>query len=163
MTELKDIDFMPDNEADNLLGLTADIVAAHLSYNDLTAEQLPTLIQSVYRALSTVDVPEIEQAATHIPAVPVKKSVFPDFIVCLEDGKRVKMLKRHLHTSYGMTPDDYRTKWGLPRDYPMVAPNYADTRSFLAKQIGLGRKAGQPSTEPEVTQLPARRARGSRK
>ena len=153
---------MPDHEPGYLLGLTAGIVAAHLSHNELTADLLPTLIQSVYRALSTVDVSEMEPAATHTPAVPVKKSVFPDFIVCLEDGKKLKMLKRHLQTSYGMTPDDYRTKWGLPRDYPMVAPSYAATRSSLAKQIGLGRKATQPATEPEVTQLPARRARGSR-
>ena len=162
---------MPDHEPGDILGLTADIVAAHLSHNELTAEQLPTLIQSVYRALSTVDVPEVEQVATHSPAVPVKKSVFPDFIICLEDGKKLKMLKRHLQTSYGMTPEDYRTKWRLPRDYPMVAPNYASTRSTLAKQIGLGRKAAETPTEPEasaeleveVTQLPARRARGSKK
>ena len=92
----------------------------------------------------------------------MKKSVFPDFIVCLEDGKKLKMLKRHLQTSYNLSPDDYRTKWGLPRDYPMVAPNYASTRSALAKQIGLGRKPAEIPTEPEATQLPARRARGSK-
>ena len=160
---------MPDHEPGDLLGLTAGIVAAHLCHNELAAEQLPTLIQSVYRALSTVDLPETGPATTHTPAVPVKKSVFPDFIVCLEDGKKLKMLKRHLQTSYGMTPEDYRTKWGLPRDYPMVAPNYASTRSTFAKQIGLGRKAAQtpiepePNAEVEVTQLPARRARGSKK
>lgn len=153
---------MPDHETGTLLGLTANIVAAHLSHNQVTDEALPSLIQSVYRSLSTVGEPEVEPIISAIPAVPVKKSVFPDFIVCLEDGKKLKMLKRHLSTSYGMTPDDYRTKWGLPRDYPMVAPNYASTRSALAKQIGLGRKAGQASAEPEVevTQLPARRARG---
>ena len=99
----------------------------------------------------------------------MKKSVFPDFIVCLEDGKKLKMLKRHLQTRYGMTPNVYRSKWGLPRDYPMVVPNYVSTRSSLAKQISLGRKASEPSTEPEVNpevevrQLPARRARGSKK
>ncbi|MGI4795085.1 MAG: MucR family transcriptional regulator, partial [Janthinobacterium lividum] len=101
----------------------------------------------------------------------VKKSVFPDFVVCLEDGKKLKMLKRYLQTSYGMTPDEYRAKWGLQRDYPMVAPNYVSTRSTLVKQFGLGRKAAQTPTEPEasaeveveVTQLPARRARGSKK
>lgn len=154
---------MPDQKPSDLLGLTAEVVAAHLSHNELAAEQLPSLIQSVYRALSTVDAPEIEPAITHIPAVPVKKSVFPDFIVCLEDGKKLKTLKRHLQTSYGMTPDDYRTKWGLPWDYPMVAPNYASIRAALAKQIGLGRRTTQPSAEPEVTQLPARRARGSKR
>ena len=153
---------MPDHKPGDLLGLTAGIVAAHLSYNELTADLLPTLIQSVYRALSTVDVSEIGPAAAQTPAVPVKKSIFPDFIVCLEDGKKLKMLKRYLQTRYGMTPDDYRTRWGLPRNYPMVAPSYAATRSSLAKQIGLGRKAIEPSTEPEITQLPARRARGTK-
>lgn len=153
---------MPDHKPDILLGLTANIVAAHLSYNELTAEQLPTLIQSVYLALATADAPEVELAITQAPAVPVKRSVFPDFIVCLEDGKKLKTLKRHLQTSYGMTPDDYRAKWGLPRDYPMVAPNYASIRAALAKQIGLGRRAVQRSTELKVTQLPARRARGSK-
>jgi len=115
-------------------------VADHLSHNELAAEQLPSLIRTIYRALSTTDVPEIEPATTHIPAVPTKRSVFPKFIVCLEDSKKLKMLKRHLQTSYRMTPNDYRTKWGLPRDYPMVAPHYASTRSALAQQIGLGQR-----------------------
>ena len=160
---------MSDHDTGALLGLTANIVASHLSHNQVSTEAVPDLIQSVYRSLSTVGKPTIEPDITPTPAVPVKKSVFPDFIVCLEDGKKLKMLKRHLQTSYGMTPDDYRTKWRLPRDYPMVAPNYASTRSSLAKQIGLGRKAAEPPTEPEadpeveVTQLPARRARGSKK
>lgn len=153
---------MPDHKPGNLLGLTGDIATAHPSHNQLTAELLPSLIQFVYRALSTVDVPVLEPAFAHTPVVPVKKSVYPDFIVCLEDGKMLKMLKRHLQTSYRMTPADYRTRWGLPRDYPMVAPNYAATWSFLAKQIGLGRKATRPPTGPEITQLLARRARGSR-
>ena len=162
---------MPDHDTGTLLGLTADIVASHLSHNQVSTEALPGLIQSVYRSLSTVGEPTVELDVAPTPAVPVKKSVFPDFIVCLEDGKKLKMLKRHLQTSYGMTPEDYRTKWRLPRDYPMVAPNYASTRSSLAKQIGLGRKAAETPTEPEasaeldveVTQLPARRARGSKK
>jgi len=93
--------------------------------------------------------------------VPVKKSVFPDYIVCLEDGKKLKMLKRHLQTSYRLSPDGYRAKWGLPRQYPMVAPNYAATRSRLAKKIGLGRKPAV-AAEPVVAKLPARRARGSK-
>ena len=162
---------MPDHDTGTLLGLTANIVASHLSHNQVSTEALPGLIQAVYRSLSIVGEPIIERDITPTPAVPVKKSVFPDFIVCLEDGKKLKMLKRHLQTSYGMTPNDYRAKWGLPHDYPMVAPNYASTRSSLAKRIGLGRKAAETHVEPEpsteveteVTQLPARRARGSRK
>ncbi|MGI4796096.1 MAG: MucR family transcriptional regulator [Janthinobacterium lividum] len=160
---------MPEQNTGTLLELTADIVAAHLSYNQVNDEALPSLIQLVYRNLSTVGKPETEPTITPTPAVPVKKSVFPDFVVCLEDGKKLKMLKRYLQTSYGMTPDEYRAKWGLPRDYPMVAPNYASSRAALAKQNGLGRKAAQTPTQPEaevevkVTQLPARRARGSKK
>ena len=127
--------------ADNtdVLGLTAQIVSAHVSNNAIGAEALPALIQDVYRTLAGVGkeqvVPDKQQ-----PAVPVKKSVFPDFIVCLEDGKKLKMLKRHLKTSYNMTPEQYRDKWQLPPDYPMVAPNYAKHRSSLAKKIGLGTK-----------------------
>ena len=162
---------MRDHNTGSVLELTANIVAAHLSHNQVTTETLPSLIQAVYQSLATAGKPVAEPTVNSTPAVPVKKSVFPDFIVCLEDGKKLKMLKRHLQTSYGMTPDAYRTKWGLPRDYPMVAPSYASTRSALAKQIGLGRNAVQTSTEPEpnaeveveVEQLPTRRARGSKK
>ena len=160
---------MSEHDTGTLLGLTANIVASHLSHNQVSSDALPGLIRSVYQSLSTVGEPTIEPIVTPTPAVPVKKSVFPDFIVCLEDGKKLKMLKRHLQTSYGMTPEDYREKWRLPRDYPMVAPNYASTRSSLAKQIGLGRKVvetpaePEPNVELEVTLLPARRARGSKK
>ena len=153
---------MSGHATHGILDVTARIVAAHLSNNPVEAAALPSLIQSVYRTLSSVDEPETAAAAAQLPAVPVKKSVFPDFIVCLEDGKKLKMLKRHLQTSYNLTPDDYRTKWGLPRDYPMVAPNYASTRSALAKQIGLGRKPAEIPAEPVATQLPPRRARGSK-
>ena len=122
-----------------VLGLTAQIVSAHVSNNVTGAEALPGLIQEVYRTLAGVGkeqvVPDKQQ-----PAVPVKKSVFPDYIVCLEDGKKLKMLKRHLKTSYNMTPDQYREKWQLTADYPMVAPTYAKHRSSLAKKIGLGTK-----------------------
>jgi predicted transcriptional regulator len=149
----------------NILEITAQIVASHLAKNPVETSALPLLIQSVYRTLSSVDEPESVPAALQ-PAVPVRKSVFPDFIVCLEDGKKLKMLKRHLQTSYNLTPDEYREKWGLPRDYPMVAPNYASKRSDLAKQIGLGRsRPTEIPAEPaelEATQLPARRARGSK-
>jgi predicted transcriptional regulator len=144
----------------DVLGLTAQIVSAHVSNNSIGAEALPSLIQDVYRTLAGVGkeqvLPDKQQ-----PAVPIKKSVFPDYIVCLEDGKKLKMLKRHLQTSYGLSPHAYRTKWGLPREYPMVAPSYAATRSTLAKSIGLGRKPAA-AAEPVVAKLPARRARGSR-
>ena len=123
----------------DVLGLTAQIVSAHVSNNSVTPDALSALIQDVYRTLSGVgkepSAPDKPQ-----PAVPVKKSVFPDHIVCLEDGKNLKMLKRHLKTAYNMTPEQYRERWGLAPDYPMVAPNYARHRSSLAKKIGLGTK-----------------------
>ncbi len=123
----------------DVLGLTAQIVSAHVSNNSVSLDALPNLIQEVYRTLAGVgkEQPTLDKQA---PAVPIKKSVFPDHIVCLEDGKKLKMLKRHLKTSYNMTPEQYREKWQLPPDYPMVAPNYARHRSSLAKKIGLGTK-----------------------
>ena len=154
---------MSDQVAANVLGLTAQIVSAHVSKNQVGTDVLPLLIQSVYRSLSTAGNAEAAPPTpAQTPAVPIKKSVFPDYIVCLEDGKKLKMLKRHLQTSYGLSPEAYRAKWGLPREYPMVAPNYAATRSGLAKQIGLGRTPrSAPAPEPEARQLPARRARGT--
>lgn len=131
---------MTDNDRQpELLELTAEIVSAHVGNNLVAVADLPALIQSVYRTLSSVGAtaPEPERPR---PAVPVKRSIFPDHIVCLEDGKKLKMLKRHLKTAYDMTPDEYRERWGLPADYPMVAPNYAEHRSKLAKKIGLGTK-----------------------
>ena len=123
-----------------LITLTSDIVAAHVSNNSVAVSDLPLLIQNVHGALSqlsgTPAAPEVKQE----PAVSVRASVKPDYIVCLEDGKKLKMLKRHLMTHYQMTPEDYRTKWNLPADYPMVAPNYAEQRRTLAKKIGLGTK-----------------------
>ena len=121
------------------LGLTAQIVSAHVSKNNVAPDALPALIQDVFRTLSNVG-REPVQADKPQPAVPVKKSVFPDHIICLEDGKKLKMLKRHLKTSFNMTPEQYRERWGLPADYPMVAPDYASHRSSLAKKIGLGTK-----------------------
>jgi predicted transcriptional regulator len=121
-----------------ILGLTAQIVSAHAANNELGASSLSGAIRAVYDTLANIgDAPAaaVEKAQ---PAVPIRKSVFPDYIVCLEDGKRLKMLKRHLSTSYNMTPEQYRSKWGLDGSYPMVAPNYAERRSELAKQIGLG-------------------------
>jgi predicted transcriptional regulator len=133
---------MNDNEVaeDMLLTLTADIVAAHVSNNSVAVNDLPNLIQNVHAALSTISSSRNTPEAKPEPKVPIRTSVKPDYIVCLEDGKRLKMLKRHLMTHYGLTPDQYRQKWGLPADYPMVAPNYAEQRRTLAKSIGLGTK-----------------------
>jgi predicted transcriptional regulator len=127
------------SQTGDVLGLTAQIVSAHVSNNSVTAEALPILIQDVYRTLAGVG--RVPAAANKPqPAVSVKKSVFPDHIVCLEDGKKLKMLRRHLKTAYNLTPEQYRERWGLPAEYPMVAPNYARHRSTLAKKIGLGTK-----------------------
>ncbi len=154
---------MSEHSEADLLGLTAKIVSAHVANNRLETGQLLSLIQSIYRSLSTVGTAEVAPEPAQAPAVPVKKSVFADYIICLEDGKKLKMLKRHLQTSYGLTPDAYRAKWGLPRDYPMVAPTYAATRSGLAKKIGLGRKPAaspsEPEPEPETPKAPGRRTR----
>lgn len=125
----------------DLLSLTTEIVAAHVSNNTVALGDLPSLIEQVYRTLSNVGTEPTPQPERPQPAVPIKKSVTPDYIVCLEDGKKLKMLKRHLKTAYNMSPDEYRERWGLPADYPMVAPNYAKQRSKLAKQIGLGTRA----------------------
>ena len=128
-----------------LITLTGQIVSAFVSKNSVQASDLPALISSVYQALKSAGQPSVAQpeGPTELkPAVPIKKSVTPDYIVCLEDGKKLKMLKRHLNSSYNMTPDEYRARWGLPADYPMVAPNYAKSRSDLALKLGLGRRAG---------------------
>jgi predicted transcriptional regulator len=122
----------------NLLGLTAQIVSAHVSNNAVAPDLLPVFIRDVYKTLSHIGQEPAAPVEKPQPAVPVRKSVFPDYIICLEDGKRLKMLKRHLATSYKLTPEQYREKWGLDSTYPMVAPNYAEKRSSLAKQIGLG-------------------------
>jgi predicted transcriptional regulator len=140
---------MADEDTQAILSLTAQIVSAHVSNNTVPAEALTALIRQVHQALAGVGqvAPEPEKLQ---PAVPVKRSVFPDYIVCLEDGKKLKMLKRHLQSAYGMSPDQYRERWGLPSDYPMVAPNYAERRSALARQIGLGRKDGGRPAEAAV-------------
>ena len=123
---------------EELLSLTSDIVAAHVSNNTVAVSDLPGLIEQVFKTLSSVGGAGDAAVDRPTPAVPIKKSITPDFIICLEDGKKLKMLKRHLKTAYDMSPDDYRERWGLPSDYPMVAPNYAKQRSKLAKAIGLG-------------------------
>jgi predicted transcriptional regulator len=139
---------------DRIRILTADIVSAHISRNNISVDQLPALIRDVHQALATVGQAPAESIKAE-PAVDVKKSVFPDHIVCLECGASMKMLKRHLATDHGMTPEEYRAKWGLPATYPMVAPEYAATRSQLAKDSGLGRKKAAPP--------PPKRGRSKRK
>jgi len=133
---------MNDNDVgqDTLITLTADIVAAHVSNNSVAVNDLPQLIQNVHGALSGLGGVTVAPESKPEPKVPVRSSIKPDFIVCLEDGKKLKMLKRHLMTHYNMTPEQYRQKWGLNADYPMVAPNYAEQRRTLAKSIGLGTK-----------------------
>lgn len=128
---------------DDVLRMAVDVVAAYVGNNQVSTGQLPDIINSVYNSLLTLDVPPEEvPVEAPKPAVNVRKSVTPEYIVCLEDGKKLKMLKRHLRTTYNMSPEEYRAKWNLPPDYPMVAPNYARQRSDFAKKIGLGRKAG---------------------
>jgi len=139
---------MQDLEIDmkeTLITLTSDIVAAHVSNNDVAVGDLPSLITNVYAALANLgEAPVVEEAKPQ-PAVAIRNSVKPEYIVCLEDGKKLKMLKRYLRTNYNMSPEEYRARWGLPADYPMVAPNYAEKRRDLAKKIGLGRKPGTPA------------------
>ncbi len=133
-----------------LLQLTTQIVVAHVSHNSVPADMLPTLIHDVYQSLGGVETQENEAEVPPEPAVNPKKSVFNDYIICLEDGKKLKMLRRHLKSSFNMTPEQYRQRWQLPAEYPMVAPAYAATRSALAKKIGLGTKA-----VPEAAPSPA--------
>lgn len=123
---------------DDLLTLTADIVSSHVANNTVAVSDLPNLIENVYNALSRLGSAPVKVETKQEPAVSVRSSVKPDYIICLEDGKKLKMLKRHLMTHYNMTPEQYRAKWNLPADYPMVAPNYANQRRQLAKKIGLG-------------------------
>ncbi len=146
-----------DNSTQAVLGFTAQIVSAHVSNNTVSRDALPDLIQQVFSTLMAAGTEQAEPEQLQ-PAVPIKKSVFPEYIVCLEDGKKLKMLKRHLQTSYNITPEQYRERWGLPHDYPMVAPRYAEHRSELAKKIGLGRK---PAIQQDVTAtvVPAKRGR----
>ena len=139
---------MPGSENDNSsLELVTKIVSAYVTKNRLLASELPHLIRTVHEALKKPD----QAAAKPKPAVSIKQSVKPEYIVCLDDGKKLKMLKRHLRTAYDMSPDEYRQKWGLPSDYPMVAPKYAAVRSELAKKIGLGRKAGRKARAKKAT------------
>lgn len=141
------------------LELTVSIVSAYVSKNSVPMANLADLVVSVHDSLAKLGGEPIVEIPPLVPAVPVKKSVTPDYIISLEDGRKFKSLKRHLSTQYGMTPDQYRAKWNLAADYPMVAPNYAATRSELAKTMGLGRKAAEPAPEE---QKPARRGRAKK-
>ena len=142
---------MESSELD-LTGLTADIVSAYVAHNALTGDKLPDLIGSVYGALSRASLEAIEPEKVELkPVVAIKKSVTPEYLICLEDGKKFKSLKRHLKTHYNLSPEEYREKWGLPRDYPMVAPSYAAARSDLARNMGLGRRGtAVAGNQPEV-------------
>ncbi len=146
---------------ETLISLAADIVAAHVSNNSVSVGDVAGLIANVHAALSGLSTPAEPEAPKQEPAVSVRASVKPDYIVCLEDGKKLKMLKRHLKTAYQMTPDEYRAKWGLAADYPMTAPNYAQQRKDLAVKIGLGRKPKAASATPteQAEKAPAPRGR----
>ena len=129
---------------DDILRMAVDVVAAYVSNNQVPAGQIPEVIHSVFGSMNALEGPSAElRAELQKPATSIRKSVTPEYIICLEDGKKLKMLKRHLRTTYNLTPEEYRAKWNLPPDYPMVSPNYAKQRSEFAKQIGLGRKAGE--------------------
>jgi predicted transcriptional regulator len=150
---------MNAEEQDDLVQLTADIVSAYVTNNTIEATQLSKLIEDVHMALVRAPAAATEpEQKPLVPAVPIRKSITPDYIVSLEDGRKFKSLKRHLAGTYGMTPDEYRAKWGLPRDYPMVAPNYAKARSDLAKRMGLGRKEGEaePAKKPRARKRAAK-------
>jgi predicted transcriptional regulator len=132
------------DDRSDLIAMTAGIVSAYVTSNAVPVSELPTLIRSVHRALSGTGGSEAPSASAREPAVSIKRSITPDYLVCLEDGRRFKSLKRHLRTQYDLSPEQYRAKWGLPKDYPMVAPNYAKARSELAKQMGLGQGGRKP-------------------
>ena len=144
---------MTEESFDTLLALTADIVAAHVGNNNVLVGDVPALIQNVHNALTNLGAPAAEPVVEQQPAISVRSSVKPDYIVCLEDGKKLKMLKRYLASNYNMTPAQYRAKWKLPADYPMVAPNYSSQRKDLAHKMGLGRKK---SAEAPVAAAPKR-------
>ena len=146
-------------EKDDLLALVADVVSAYVGNNTVSASDLPGLINQTHTAFTSLGASEVVEAVAQEPAVPIKSSVKPDYIVCLEDGKKLKMLKRYIMSNFNMTPAEYRTKWGLKSDYPMVAPNYAATRKALALKSGLGRKPDAAAASPAKA---APKARGGK-
>lgn len=149
---------MTNEQEETILALTSDIVSAHVANNVVSVAEVPTLIRQVHEALTGLGQPEIEPEVVQQPAVPIRGSVKPDYIVCLEDGKKLKMLRRYLRTRFDMSPEEYRAKWKLPDSYPMVAPNYTEQRRSLANAIGLGRKR-PPETAPETAPEPKKRGR----
>lgn len=151
---------MAEDAKATLITLTADIAAAYVEHNLIAAGDLPGLIRSIHGALSGIDAPAAPLESPLVPAVPVKKSVGDDHLVCLEDGRKFKSLKRHLRVKYGLSPDEYRAKWGLPKSYPMVAPSYTATRSALAKQMGLGHGGRQPAAAKSKTPARTRPKKG---
>lgn len=154
---------MEDRELD-LITLTSNIVSAYVSHNTIVAENIPSFISAVHSALNNANTHGAEKPKEELkPAVPIKKSVTPDYIVCLEDGKKFKSLKRHLRTRYDMSPEQYREKWGLPHDYPMVAPVYAATRSQLAKTMGLGQRRQAAASAQELSSSSSKGASSSRR
>src|SRR6516162_4630756 len=161
--EYRKIKMIEEPKPTELLPMVSEIVAAQVANNKIAPAELPQLIQDVYAALARATTGDTGPTPRGEPAVPVKKSVTPDYIVCLEDGKKLKMLKRHLRTAYDMSPDEYRQRWGLPADYPLVAPNYAKTRSKLAKQIGLGTARAQKRAQALAARRSARSKRIGRK
>ena len=150
---------MDDESFDSLLALTADIVAAHVGNNNVPVADVPALIQNVYSALSALGAPAPDPVVEQSPSVSIRSSVKPDYIVCLEDGKKLKMLKRYLASNFNMTPAEYRAKWKLPADYPMVAPNYSSQRKDLAHKMGLGRKKAAAAPAPAAAAGTPKRGR----
>jgi len=149
---------MDESNSQIIVEKTSEIVAAFVSNNETSTAELPMLIQAVHRALSGISSGSPEPEARKEPAVSLRRSVTPDYLICLEDGRKFKSLKRHLRTKYDMSPEEYRTKWGLAKDYPMVAPNYAAARSALAKNMGLGKGGRQP---PKSTSMRAKRGKSA--
>lgn len=145
---------MADETKTELLAMAAEIVASYVANNTVAAAELPALIKSVHGALGTVGAPVVEAPAALTPAVSIRRSIGDDFLICLDDGRKFKSLKRHLRTKYNMSPEDYRAKWGLPKDYPMVAPAYAASRSALAKQMGLGQGGRKPAAPAKAGRKP---------
>lgn len=156
-------DHETQSEVGETLHLATDIVAAFVSHNKVSAEDLPDLMADVYESLQGLAAGEASLRATRDPAVPISKSVTPDFVICLEDGKKLKMLKRYLRTHYQLTPEEYKRKWNLPPDYPMVAPNYAKKRSAFAKKIGLGTQRGSDAPAKKATKKSTKRRGRPRK
>lgn len=151
---------MTDESFESLLALTADIVAAHVGNNNVSVGDVPTLIHNVHSALTALGAPVSEPIVEQQPAVAVRSSVKPDYIICLEDGKKLKMLKRYLASNFNMTPAQYRSKWKLPADYPMVAPNYSSQRKDLAHKMGLGLKKPVKASAPPPSAPAPKRGRG---